>query len=201
MHVCVPRSKEANTHIFSDAHLWSTDSIKVKKDYTVLLIQLDGNLASDVLDSIKYKRVLDSIKYKSWHLPIEKQANVVYEIPCTCGKVYIGETKRCLGTRLKEHKDACGRCQTDKSAITEHAWAEDHPINWSGTKILQRTSHTMELVMKETLCIKSTPAGSRFNRDSGYELPDCWFALNRKLRGGAIVGHRAPLTGRMRSTT
>ena len=33
-------------------------------------------------------------------LPIEKQANVVYEIPCTCGKVYIGETKRHLGTRL-----------------------------------------------------------------------------------------------------
>ena len=88
--VCVPRSKEANTQILSDALLWSTDSIKVKKDYTVLLIQLDGNLASDVLDSIKYKRVLDSIKYKSWHLPIEKQANVVYEIPCTCGKIYNG---------------------------------------------------------------------------------------------------------------
>ena len=34
-------------------------------------------------------------------LPIEKQANVVYEIPCTCGKVYIGETKRRLGTRLQ----------------------------------------------------------------------------------------------------
>ena len=131
-------------------------------------------------------------------LPIEKQTNVVYEIPCTCGKVYIGETKKRLGTRLK---DACVRCQTDKTVIAEHAWAEDHPINWSGTKILQHASHTMELV-KEALCIQSTrPADSRFNRDGGYELPDCWFALNRKLRGGAIVGHCAPLTGRMRSTT
>ena len=43
---------------------------------------------------------------------------------------------------------AFNRCQTDKSAIAEHAWAEDHPINWSGTKILQSASHTMELVMK-----------------------------------------------------
>ena len=125
----------------------------------------------------------------------------MYEIPCTCGKVYIGETKRRLGTRLKEHKDASVRCQTDKSAIAEHAWAEDHPINWSGTKILQHASHTMELVMKEALCIQSTPADSLFNRDSGYELPDCWFALNRKLRGGAIVGHHAPLTRRMSSIT
>ena len=83
--------------------------------------------------------------------------NVVYEIPCTCGKVYIGETKRRVGTRLKEHKDACVGGHTHKSAIAEHAWAEDHPINWSGTKILQRTSHTLELVMKEALCIQSTP--------------------------------------------
>ena len=44
----------------------------------------------------------------------------------------------------------------------------DHPINWSGTKILQRASHTMELVMKEALCIQSTPADSHFNRDGGY---------------------------------
>ena len=139
--------------------------------------------------------MLTKVKYP---LFIEKQANVVYEIPCTCGKVYIGETKRRLGTRLKVYKDACVGWQTHKSAIAEHAWAEDHPINWSGTKILQRASHTMELVMKEALCIQSTPADSRLG---GYELPDCWFALNRKLRGGAIVGHRAPLTGRMRSAT
>ena len=36
-------------------------------------------------------------------LPINKQSNVVYEVPCTCGKVYIGETKRRLETRMKEY--------------------------------------------------------------------------------------------------
>ena len=40
-------------------------------------------------------------------LPVEKQANVVYRIPCSCGKAYIGETKWRLETRLKEHRDAC----------------------------------------------------------------------------------------------
>ena len=87
---------------------------------------------------------------------------------CTCGKVYIGETKRRLGTRLKEHKDACVRCQTDKSAIAKHAWAEDHPINWSGIKILQRASHTMELVMKVALCIQSTPRASTGTAGTSY---------------------------------
>ena len=77
---------------------------------------------------------------RRWHPLMIKwclQSNVVYEVPCTCGKVYIGETKRLLETRLKEHKDACTRYLTDKSAIAEHAWANDHPINWAEVKILQ----------------------------------------------------------------
>ena len=92
-------------------------------------------------------------------LPVEKQVNIIYEVPCSCGKVYIGETKRCLKTRLKEHKEACIKSQTTKSAITEHAWTEGHPINRDGTRILQHASHTMELVM----CIQSTPTDSQFN--------------------------------------
>ena len=39
----------------------------------------------------------------------------LYEVLCTCGKMYIRETKRRLGTRLKGHKDACAKCLTDKS--------------------------------------------------------------------------------------
>ena len=85
-----------------------------------------------------------------------------------CGKVYIGETKKRLGIRIKEHKHVCVKNYTDKSEIAEY---EDYPINWSGTKILQHASYTMGLVKKEALCIQSTPLESRFNRDSGYELP------------------------------
>ena len=98
---------------------------------------------------------------------------------------YIGETMR------RQHKEACIRGQTDKSAIAEHAGTEDHPINWNDTKILQGASYTMELVMKKALCLK--PANARFNRDSGYELPDCWIALNKKLKGRALV--EAPALG------
>ena len=120
-------------------------------------------------------------------LPTTKQSNVVYEVLCTCGKVYIGVTKRRLETRLKEHKDACTRCLTDKFAIAEHAWAIDHPINWAETKILQRAYCTMELVMKEALSIRTTPEDALFNRDNGYELPDCWIVTFKKLKGGASL--------------
>ena len=72
-------------------------------------------------------------------LPREKQANV-YKVSCSCGKVYISETTHRLGTRLKEHKDMCIKGFTDKSAIAEHAWTEDHPICWDDTRILQHAS-------------------------------------------------------------
>ena len=38
---------------------------------------------------------LTKVKYQ---LPIDKHSGIVYEIPCTCGKVYVGETIRRLGT-------------------------------------------------------------------------------------------------------
>ena len=70
-------------------------------------------------------------------LPMEKQAaNVVYEVPCTCGKVYIGETTCRFETSLEENKDACIKGFTVKSDIAEHAWTEDHPIRRGDTRIL-----------------------------------------------------------------
>ena len=84
-------------------------------------------------------------------LPI---SNVVYQIPCSCGKYYIGETTRRLGTRLKEHKDACERCLTDKSAVAEHAWHQHHPITWDGTKIIDQARREDELRLKEAFHIQ-----------------------------------------------
>ena len=49
------------------------------------------------------------------------RSGVVYEIPCSCGQRYIGETRRTLGSRLKEHQAATRRGEIEKSAIAEHA--------------------------------------------------------------------------------
>ena len=62
---------------------------------------------------------------------------------------------------------------TDKSAIAKHAWMNDHPIHWDATKVLQWASQTMVLDMKELLSIRMKPESECFNRDNGFELPDC----------------------------
>ena len=66
------------------------------------------------------------------------RAGVVYRIPCSCGKEYIGGTKRALGTRLKEHEAATRRGETEKSAIADHAWAEQHCAAWDEITILEQ---------------------------------------------------------------
>ena len=105
-----------------------------------------------------------------------KLSNVVYQVPCTCGKIYIGETVRRLDTRLKEHKDACICGQLDKSAIAEHAWSEHHPILWESTKVIDRANRQDILRLKEALHIRLTNKDERFNRDVGMVVPDCWVA-------------------------
>ena len=75
---------------------------------------------------------------------------------------------RRLGTRLKEHKDACVKYETEKSAISDHAWTHRHPINWEKTSILDNARSVSELRIKEALHINMETGN--FNRDKGIEL-------------------------------
>ena len=92
-------------------------------------------------------------------------------------------------TRLKEHKDACSKHQTEKSAVVEHAWEQDHPIEWNSTKILDRAKGHRELLLKEALHIQTAMEGSHFNRDVGVWLHNYWIdAIKRSRRRGRSPG-------------
>ena len=34
-----------------------------------------------------------------------------------------------------------------------------------------------------------TPESSHLNRNGGYDIPDCWITMYKKLGGGTHVGH------------
>ena len=102
-------------------------------------------------------------------LPLGKQSNVVYHIPCSCGQVYIGETKRRLETRLKEHRDACEKGMMEKSAVAEHAWENHHPIDWEETTVLDR-GRGQELLLKETLHRCDEEAGREEQSSLTFDL-------------------------------
>ena len=63
--------------------------------------------------------------------PVVQQTNVVYKIPCAgCPWSYIGETGRCLKTRVKEHTRNIG------SNIAAHAWLNDHSIDFKSAHVI-----------------------------------------------------------------
>ncbi|XP_022101529.1 uncharacterized protein LOC110985087 [Acanthaster planci] len=54
-------------------------------------------------------------------IPPGRRGGVVYKIPCgDCGKVYIGETGRPIGTRIKEHQRDVRLSRVESSAVAEH---------------------------------------------------------------------------------
>ena len=80
--------------------------------------------------------------------------------------------KRALETRIKEHRAATKRGETEKSAIAEHAWGQQHPILWEKTSMLDQAKNTTTLLIKEGLHIRLTDL-ELINRDKGVAIPEC----------------------------
>jgi hypothetical protein len=98
----------------------------------------------------------------------------VYIIECnSCEQVYIGETKRALAIRVKEHRDDVEKISRDthftrgqrqstselrnKSAITDHVVKENHVINWDSARIVSKESDEFARGIKEAITICHHP--------------------------------------------
>nr|XP_054766797.1 uncharacterized protein LOC129273954 [Lytechinus pictus] len=115
----------------------------------------------------------------------DRRDGVVYKIPCsTCDKVYIGETGRPVGERMKEHRRDVRLRRTDSSAVAEHAWDSDHPPNWDEVSCIASDKHWYTRRIKEAIQIRLHP--SNINRDSGIEIPDEWLPTIRRHAASTI---------------
>ena len=114
-------------------------------------------------------------------VPQENRTGVIYKISCDCGEHYIGETKRTLDTRVKEHLTACKYVRFKRSAVAEHAWQDGHRIDWEGVKMLDVASNYEERLVKEAVYIHLSTPGVRMNRDKGKEISRVWHGPLKKL--------------------
>ena len=79
-------------------------------------------------------------------MPTTMLTHNVYSVQCqTCDAEYVGETKRAVAVRKKEHKDAVRLGRTLKSAIAEHAHENSiiH-VDWGSMKAIDRAKSTRE---------------------------------------------------------
>lgn len=80
----------------------------------------------------------------------KKRTHVVYEIPCqsNCEKVYIGNTKQYLDSRINGHKYSC-----NVTALKKHTEETKHTFNFDETRILATERNDRKRNMLETMLI------------------------------------------------
>ncbi len=84
----------------------------------------------------------------------QESKNCVYSIKCSCDREYIGETKRPLSIRVKEHKENTRKGFTEQSKIAQHCWSENHTMNWDQASIIHREPHFFKRKLIEASYIK-----------------------------------------------
>ena len=81
-----------------------------------------------------------------------ERKEIIYSIPCSdCGKLYIGETKRGLEVRTKEHKKNVEKAHTTTSEIAKHCWEEGHRMAWQEGRALAGEGHWYKRKIKEAV--------------------------------------------------
>ena len=103
---------------------------------------------------------------------------VVYAVGCTeCKDVYIGETRRTVAQRIKEHQADTRLGHTERSAIAEHIHSTGHKVHWEA-RIIEKEQHGRRRKVKEALHIhRMKQKGGSMNQDSGWDLSRIWLDL------------------------
>jgi len=101
-------------------------------------------------------------------------SEVVYLIPCRdCEATYVGQTKRQLHTRIKEHKTDINKNNASPSAITLHRLESSHEFDWDNIKILDEEPIYNKKLISEMIHIKRQKNGLN-NQNDTDSLPESY---------------------------
>ncbi|KYN06205.1 hypothetical protein ALC62_02852 [Cyphomyrmex costatus] len=95
------------------------------------------------------------------------KSHVVYKINCKdCDSTYVGQTKRQLQTRIKEHKNNLRMDSSKHSVISQHIMEYDHRFDWENIDIMDVEHNYKRRLISEMLHIKEQPKGLNYMRDT-----------------------------------
>lgn len=97
----------------------------------------------------------------------------IYKIDCECGSCYIGQTKRSIATRLKEHIADVKHRRSLKSAVCEHMLDQpNHYLRFDQAQVLATENWFIPRMLREAIEIQKHP--KNFNREDGLKVPPVW---------------------------
>ncbi|XP_011860757.1 PREDICTED: uncharacterized protein LOC105557945 [Vollenhovia emeryi] len=95
------------------------------------------------------------------------KSNVVYKINCNnCDASYVGQTKRKLKTRIKEHINNKKLDEQKHSVITKHMLEFNHNFDWDNTQILDIEPYSNKRLISEMIHIKEQNNGINSHNDT-----------------------------------
>ena len=107
----------------------------------------------------------------------DERSNIVYKIECKdCNYSYVGQTKRKLKTRLKEHIKDLKKPIESLSVISNHRIDKDHRMDWDNTKILDSERSYYKRSISEMIHIKTQKKGLNKQSDTEW-FPDLYLPL------------------------
>lgn len=89
--------------------------------------------------------------------PVLDRSNVIYKIPCTYGKSYIGQTKQKLRDRIKQHQYDCKNTNTlkeNKTTLVSHHFDTEHNFLFHDASILDSESNYFKCKLSKMVFIK-----------------------------------------------
>jgi len=92
---------------------------------------------------------------------------VVYNLSCkNCDKVYIGQTKRHLGTRIKEHLNNIKSTSNNYSVVSNHRLLFNHDFQWDKPNILHKERNRKKREIAEMFLIKKHDNNINLQKDT-----------------------------------
>lgn len=83
---------------------------------------------------------------------------LVYKIPCSCDKVYVGQTKQKLKSRMRQHMTDCkleNFIKTNRTALAAHHFETGHNFRFDEVSVLDYESNFFKRNVSEMIFIKA----------------------------------------------
>ena len=107
---------------------------------------------------VALSKIGESFRFKDKQ-PLLMKSGIVHKLTCSCGSTYIGQPRRNLLSRIKEH------ATSEKSEVCKHLLQNpSHRVDFNTPTILGSENYTVRLLILESLFIQEqTP---NLNNDS-----------------------------------
>jgi hypothetical protein len=161
---CLIKSRSTLLPLKTQKHGWiSTTFTNISSSVSkTFKINTDKNTTFTTHNNLK--RSLKSPKDNIEH----QDRSGIYQINCNnCDKIYIGQTRRNLKTRFKEHNSHIKYNRAEKSAVADHCIKTNHELLDSNLKLLKGIVKPKFLNAWETYYINILGKESLMNNENG----------------------------------